>query len=404
MTIAGETEIARRVPDAGAIAAPAKPTEVRVTEAARNYGLDALRATMTLLVLFHHTAITYGAPGGWFYREIKTEMSLTGGLLTLFVATNQAYFMGLFFLLAGYFTPAAIHAKGAVRFLGERLLRLGVPLLLFGVFLGPVALALAATSTGHSFTATLLGLWSHGVFIPGPLWFAEALLIFAFAAVLWNAVKPWRAPAPDAQDRFPSNTSLLLAALGTGFAAFLIRLQIPVGKNVLGLQLGYFASYVALFVAGCAAARGRWLTRLPEDQVRTWRIVMWVALVAGPVLAIMGAWLPALAARNDGGWTWPALIYALWEPFVAWGMIMTLLVAFQRRSAWFATPVWRKLAERAYTIYVIHPPVLVALALAWRSVEAPALVKFVLTGTATCLACYLLAGLVLRIPGAKRVL
>ncbi|WP_240158714.1 MULTISPECIES: hypothetical protein [unclassified Burkholderia] len=30
----------------------------------RNVGLDALRACLTLLVVFHHCAITYGALGG----------------------------------------------------------------------------------------------------------------------------------------------------------------------------------------------------------------------------------------------------------------------------------------------------------------------------------------------------
>lgn len=194
------------------------------------------------------------------------------------------------------------------------------------------------------------------------------------------------------------------AAIGTAAAAFLIRLWVPIGVNVFGLQLGYFASYVVLFAAGCAAARGQWLTRLPADRVRIWRLVTGAMLVIGPATVVLGVWMPALAGRNAGGWSWPALVHAFWDPLIAWGMIMTLLVAFQHRAAWFSAPLWRKLSERAYTIYVIHPPVLVALALAWRSVEAPALVKFVLTGTATCLACYLLAGMILRIPGARRVL
>lgn len=371
----------------------------------RNRGLDALRATMTLLVLFHHTAITYGAPGGWFYREIETDTaSLTGALLTLFVATNQAYFMGLFFLLAGYFTPAALRAKGPRGFLGERLLRLGVPLIAFGVLLGPVTLALAETSNGLAFTTTLLDLWSHGVFIPGPLWFAEALLIFALASVIWDAMRRRGVRVVEGDATFPSNTVLLAAALGSGLAAFAVRLWIPVGQNVAGLQLGYFASYVVLFAAGCAAAGRQWLTSIPNERVRMWRTIMGGALVFGPAMAVLGHWIPALAARNDGGWTWPALIYAFWEPLVAWGMIMMLLVAFQRREAWFAAPVWRHLCARAYTIYIIHPPVLVSLALAARGVAAPALVKFVVIGVATCVVSFAIAGLILRIPVARRIL
>jgi peptidoglycan/LPS O-acetylase OafA/YrhL len=35
-----------------------------------NKGFDVLRGAVTLLVVFHHTAITYGGSGGWFYREV----------------------------------------------------------------------------------------------------------------------------------------------------------------------------------------------------------------------------------------------------------------------------------------------------------------------------------------------
>jgi fucose 4-O-acetylase-like acetyltransferase len=150
----------------------------------RNRGLDALRATMTLLVLFHHSAITYGAIGGWFYREIKPDGSLSSILLVLFCTVNQAYFMGLFFLLAGYFTPAAIRGKKPWLYLRDRMLRLGIPLLLFGWIFGPVTIALAGTSEGRPFTDRLLSLWRKGVFEPGPLWFAEALLIYRRLALV----------------------------------------------------------------------------------------------------------------------------------------------------------------------------------------------------------------------------
>ena len=63
----------------------------------RAYYIDRLRVVLTALVVLHHTAITYGAPGGWYYRELPTTLSLTGVLLILFVSINQAYFMGFFF-------------------------------------------------------------------------------------------------------------------------------------------------------------------------------------------------------------------------------------------------------------------------------------------------------------------
>lgn len=120
-----------------------------------------------------------------------------------------------------------------------------------------------------------------------------------------------------------------------------------------------------------------------------------------PIVAVLGMHVAALSGRAEGGWNAQALTYALWEPLVAWGTILGLLVFFQRRSAPLAT-IPRRLARRAYLIYVIHPPILVGVALAWRAVSAPALAKFVITGGAACALCYLAAGLLLRVPGVAR--
>jgi len=97
-----------------------------------------------------------------------------------------------------------------------------------------------------------------------------------------------------------------------------------------------------------------------------------------------------------------AALYAFWEPFVAWGIILALLSLFQRRFETL-TPLWTNLARRAYLIFIIHPPVVVGIALAWRQVALPPLLKFAVTGAAACVACYFLAGALLRVPVVRRV-
>src|SRR5687768_11841205 len=69
----------------------------------RNAAIDHLRIVLTGLVIFHHVAIAYGGSGGWYWRE---EANSSQPLLLMFNATNQAFFMGVFFLFAGYYTPA----------------------------------------------------------------------------------------------------------------------------------------------------------------------------------------------------------------------------------------------------------------------------------------------------------
>ncbi len=174
--------------------------------------------------------------------------------------------MGLFFLIAGSLTPPAIARHGAAGFLRERVIRLGLPLAVFIVVLGPLTVALAQTAHGHPFFGTLDWLARHGVIIPGPMWFVEALLIFSAAYVALGATV---GPALLERVRpFPSNTALAVAALATGAAAFLLRLRWPVGWEVLALQIGYFASYVVLFLAGCLGTNGRWLESVPTDRLR----------------------------------------------------------------------------------------------------------------------------------------
>jgi peptidoglycan/LPS O-acetylase OafA/YrhL len=365
----------------------------------RNDGIDALRAVVTLLVVLHHTAITYGANGGWYYKELAPSAALGSRLLALFCTINQAWFMGLFFLLAGYYTPSSWLRHGAQGFVRGRLIRLGIPLLTYFMLLSPLTMALAAIARGRPFSRVFLYVWTHGELEPGPLWFVEALLIFA---ALWLAWRTIAAPRVTGARAFPSDIVLLVAALLTGGVAFLLRLFWPVGVNVAFLQLGYFASYVVLFAAGCAAADERLLQRIPARQRTRWLRIAWIALPTFPIISIFGARIAWLGGPAEGGWNFQALAYALWEPFVAWGVILGLLTMFQRRFA-LLSGIWPSLARRAFLIYIIHPPIVVATALTWRAIEAPALLKFAVTGLVACVLCYLAAGLLLRIPGVARV-
>src|ERR1700734_3742292 len=83
----------------------------------------------------------------------------------------------------------------------------------FCAVLGPLTVALAQTAHGHPFFGTLGWLARHGVIIPGPMWFVEALLIFSAAYV---ALRAGIGPALLEKVRpFPSNRALAVAALAT---------------------------------------------------------------------------------------------------------------------------------------------------------------------------------------------
>jgi peptidoglycan/LPS O-acetylase OafA/YrhL len=365
---------------------------VRVAVSGRTVFIDHLRVALTALVLFHHAAITYGAAGGWYLREAPEGSSLA---LTVFVALNQAFFMGFFFLIAGYFTPGSYDRKGPWRFASDRLLRLGLPLLVFGFVLDPLTVALAHAHSVPDVFAIWGRMMSRLWFSSGPLWFAQALLNFAAAYMVWRAIA---GPPPRAERPLPGHGAIFASAVAVGAAAFLLRLEWPVGEAVSNLQLGYFASYIVMFAAGVAAVRGRWLERVGPSLAGPWLAVSAVALLGFLAAIAIGG-----TRGYAGGWTVKAAIYAFFEPFFAWGVILGLLLLFRTRlnvpMRWSAF-----LAGRAYTVYVIHPPVLVGVALALQPLDAPMAVKFLLAGTLACVASTLAASAILLVPGARRVL
>ncbi|HTX75785.1 MAG TPA: acyltransferase [Terracidiphilus sp.] len=369
----------------------------------RDLYIDRLRSLMTALVILHHTAITYGAIGGWFWYELKPSAAWSSQILIQFCTTNQAYFMGFFFLLAAYFTPASLERKGYGQFIADRFRRLGLPLLAFILILGPFTAALSHWGDTGRFWEVFPYLLRHVILIPGPMWFVEALLIFTLAYCAWRAVAgaplkgARRTPRP-----FPSTLTLLWTALATGLAALLIRQVSPVGVVVASFQLAYFAPYILLFAVGIAAWRYDWLRQLEWRNVR---VIVWVAVLAWPLMpaaAIVSNIVYGGKGNFATGFSWPALVYAFWEPLVAWGFIAAWLLLARK---WMNQPsrFWTWVNRRAYAVYIIHPPVLVGVALLLHGWAAPALVKFCLTGMLACAASWLAADPLVRLPGVRRV-
>lgn len=368
------------------------------TSAERADFLDRIRVTLTALVILHHTAIMFGGPGGWYLRSDATSQ-MEKILFTVFCSIDQAFFMGFFFLLAGYFTPRSYDRKGTIQYGIDRLLRLGVPIVVYGFFIGPMTVALADTAAGGNFFETWLSLIRRGYFNIGPLWFAEALIVFSIAYFCWRIIK---SHATQHDTAVPSHISLLVATLITGIGAFLLRLWVPVGDQLFALQIGYFSSYIVLFVSGCTLAHSRWLEHVSGKIARPWGLISCITIPILFACAIAAGVLRGIPFNTDGGWTFPALIYAFWEPFVAWGIILMMLWRF--RVAPNPLPQWHILAPRAYTAYIIHPPIVVAFGLLLREVSLPSLLKFAIVGTAAIAVCFYVAKPILSIKGAKRVL
>jgi hypothetical protein len=389
--------------DAGrtALAAPA------AGERARLLFVDNIRVFLTILVIMHHLMITYAGTGGWIYKEGRQD-AVTDALGSWFCAVDQAYFMGLFLLISAYFVPGSCDRKGPGRFTKDRLIRLGIPLAVFCWVVNPLFCwwflgASASMSYWTYLTTRYFSGWR--ILGQGPLWFVELLLIFSLVYAVWRVLGP-AGPEPAVTARpFPRDRVLVFFALGLGVAAWLVRLAFPMDAYTfapLNLQFGFFASYVALFVAGLLAYRHDWLLGMPDRIGRRWLkvaaafVVLWAPLVL------------ALGAADDdaplkGGLHWQAAAYAFWEAFLCVSMCVAVVYFFRRhadrrgRLAAFLVP-------NAYTAYLVHAPVIATLAYELRGLTWYPLLKWAVVAAIAVPLCFGLSALIRKVPYTDRVL
>ena len=155
-------------------------SQVATNTTSRLFFVDNWKTWLITLVVLHHFALVYGAGAPFYYSEPPFTDPLAYLVLLVFILFNQSWFMGAFFLISGYFTPGSLDRKGLGSFLKDRLLRLGIPLIIFYFVLSPIA------STGAwQMPASLTGItnplsWQSYPKLSGggPLWCVAMWFIF----------------------------------------------------------------------------------------------------------------------------------------------------------------------------------------------------------------------------------
>ena len=367
--------------------------------------LDNLRILVTSLVVLHHTVITYGAPGSWYFNDTAIQ-GVGQILLTVFTALNSSFFMGFFFLLAGYFTPRSYDRKGPLRFMRDRVLRLGIPIAFYSFVLTPfiqAMLTVRVRNPGAAFWPTFASELGNIGFAPGPLWFVTALLIFSFAYVLVRLVMSLRSDTSTQTARRLSSSQIALAGLAIGIATFLVRIVIPSGEEWFVFQLGDFAQYIALYAMGAVAYRRGWFEALTKQQGKQW---LWAAIgcaILLPVVGLLGGAFDGDPSEFLGGVRWESLIGSLWWSMQGVAIIVALLVGFRERLH-SQGGLAREMAGSAYTVYILHAPIVVGISLLLLFTGWHSAIKLPIACIAALVASFSIASLVRRIPLASRIL
>ena len=364
--------------------------------------IDNLKIILTVLVILHHTVIAYGAAGGWYYTQKTT---LQGALvpMTIFVSLNQSFFMGFFFLLAAFFTPSSYDRKGSNRFLSDRLLRLGVPLLFYSFILSPFVsyLVYYFTENRINYLQYLSGYDNWIEF--GVLWFVAALLIFTLVYILWRKfVRPHRFTE---KLPVPSLSHIILFAVVLGVVSFLTRIIFPVGwvLKPIGFQLGHFPQYIGLLIAGVLAYRNDWFQKLPDRTGKRLRTCALLLLLFFPVFFIIRVKLNMPVEWYSGGLHWQSLLYSVWEQCIGISILIALLTR-ARRSWNGSSALLTQLSRSTFAVYIFHPLVVVSLSLSLMSWNVDPTLKFLLSAPIAVVASFILGTIVLKIPIVRRII
>jgi glucan biosynthesis protein C len=371
--------------------------------------IDNLRTMMIVMVILVHLAVTYGGEGSWYYKEGRADMP-TAIVLTIHNAISQSFFMGLLFLLSAYFTVASCDRKGPGAFLRDRLLHLGIPLLIFEFLIQPFLACLLAwagvSNLGGSRGEYFRWYYTSFHLGSGPLWFVEVLLIFSVLYVAWRLLRKPVSGMRDNTGHLPGLNAFLILALSLGVLSFVARLWFPVNWafGPLNLQLAFFVQYVAMFILGVIAYRRDWLQRLPVTMaIPCFVLAGLLVVVALPLLFVLGGAVDGQPWRYLGGPHWQAFAYAMWEQLFAVAMIVGLVVLFRERFN-RQGPLAQAAASSSYTVYIIHAPIIILFALAIRNVYLYPLLKFAVAALITIPITFALANVLRQVPLARRIL
>jgi fucose 4-O-acetylase-like acetyltransferase len=367
--------------------------DVSVGVAQRELWVDNVRVLLIAGVIVVHTATAYVLDiAGWYYEDERSTSGVWSSVLIVPAAFGALFALGPLFFVAGWFSVRSIARRGPAGFARARLVRLGVPILVFVALVEPL-------------TDYLGNIWdeSHGFgYYMGTtelsvMWFAAALLVFSLVYAAWEHVRPTAARPGRLRP-----AALVVAIVTIAVSSFLVWLVWPLdGEMFLNLRVPEWPQGAVLFALGVHAGRAGWLDDLPRGLVRRlgWMTVAGMIVLLSLLAVAFAPGEEELSTRAD----WPTLLFALCDGVIAVAMTIWLVASIRRR--WPAHgPLLGKAGRASYATYFLHPLLLTALMLLFSSVPLEPGIKFALVATVAIPVCFTVGYALTRLPGISKVL
>jgi len=366
--------------------------------------IDNVRIFLTILVIAHHAGQAYGPTGGrWLIFNPERA-----DILGTFFGVNAAFFMGLFFLISGYFTPGPYSRKGGKAFLKDRFLRLGIPIVFFALLVFP--LVLYCIEPGElSFGQFLFQVYfSQGQLELGHLWFLLHLLVYAVCYALWCEVINSKTQTRSEKLAVPSHPVILIYLVNLAVVSFVVRIWYPIDtwKPLLGIiptEIAHFPQYLSLFLIGILMYHHDWLQRLPLRRGLIWLGIGIGAVVLRYGYDLAGYKLFPTRIIAGSGLDWRSLVWSTWEATICVGLCVGLLISFRKWGNRQGL-LLQWLSANAYTVYLVHLLVVLLLQFTFAPIEISPLLKFVLVTLIGVPLCFLLSECIRKLPFTRAIL
>lgn len=222
----------------------------------RAHYLDNLRTFATTLVIHQHAAVAYGGAGAMPPHSACFDKSHPAMLPILGI--NASYGMGTLFWLSGRMSAKSITKSKDWDFVKAKLMRLGIPTLLYSVFVDPLQ---AVTLTPRDNLREALEAYFKEVLnfkgVTGSCWFPATLLVFDLCAVVLKRCRAlWRSGRAGSSE-FSSLAKLYVLLSRWGWLAaaggsMLASSKFPPGKPLpfIHVEGFYVIQYLYAYALG----------------------------------------------------------------------------------------------------------------------------------------------------------
>ncbi|MFE1847270.1 acyltransferase [Streptomyces sp. NPDC059515] len=377
--------------------------------------LDVLRALVVVGLVFFHAALVFSPDDDFYVKNDETT-----GAVTVLAGFGVVWAMPMLFLVAGLGARHSIRRRGPGGFARERLLRLGVPLVFGTLVLCPLPQWLRLRAADPADDTSYGAFWPRFLsvrpdpadfpfvldgehFETGHLWFVVLLLTFSLLL------------APVA-GRLAAGAARVVPALRRRPALLLLpALPLAAVNALLGMEEGFAGwnrwAYLLFLLCGFALADDghvRAATRRAAVPAGLLGLVLFAGTAPGFIAGDdpFTAWTPAAvltrALFGAAGWCWVlALLGLLDRPRKRSAGPAGEAVApadgdgprgvgGPARAAPRRDAVLRRLAVAALPLYVLHQPVVVALAYGVTGWRAPMAVEYAVIVTGSLAVIFLL--------------